>query len=45
MTAPLAGTRVVLGVCGGIAAYKAAHVVRGLVASGADVRVLPPGRP
>jgi phosphopantothenoylcysteine decarboxylase/phosphopantothenate--cysteine ligase len=41
MTAPLAGTRVVLGVCGGIAAYKAAHVVRGLVASGADVRVLP----
>lgn len=35
------GARVLLGVSGGIAAYKAAHVVRGLVASGADVRVVP----
>jgi phosphopantothenoylcysteine decarboxylase/phosphopantothenate--cysteine ligase len=35
------GARVLVGVGGGIAAYKAAHVVRGLVASGADVRVLP----
>lgn len=39
--APLSGTRVLLGVGGGIAAYKAAHVVRGLVASGAEVRVAP----
>ncbi|UYG16440.1 bifunctional phosphopantothenoylcysteine decarboxylase/phosphopantothenate--cysteine ligase CoaBC [Brachybacterium huguangmaarense] len=38
---PLAGVRTVLGVGGGIAAYKAAHVVRGLVASGAEVRVIP----
>jgi len=38
---PLAGVRAVLGVGGGIAAYKAAHVVRGLVASGAEVRVIP----
>ncbi|MBK0329924.1 bifunctional phosphopantothenoylcysteine decarboxylase/phosphopantothenate--cysteine ligase CoaBC [Brachybacterium sp. MASK1Z-5] len=35
------GARVLLGVSGGIAAYKAAHVVRGLVASGADLRVVP----
>lgn len=35
------GARVLLGVSGGIAAYKAAHVVRGLVASGAEVRVVP----
>lgn len=37
----LAGARVVVGVSGGIAAYKAAHLVRGLVASGADVQVIP----
>ncbi|GAB2544283.1 bifunctional phosphopantothenoylcysteine decarboxylase/phosphopantothenate--cysteine ligase CoaBC [Brachybacterium huguangmaarense] len=37
----LDGARVVLGVGGGIAAYKAAHIVRGLVASGASVRVIP----
>lgn len=37
----LAGARVIVGVGGGIAAYKAAHVVRGLVASGAEVRVIP----
>lgn len=44
MTAPAAtlqGARILVGVSGGIAAYKAAHVVRGLVASGADVRVIP----
>jgi phosphopantothenoylcysteine decarboxylase/phosphopantothenate--cysteine ligase len=35
------GARILVGVGGGIAAYKAAHVVRGLVASGADVHVLP----
>ncbi|MFC0674852.1 bifunctional phosphopantothenoylcysteine decarboxylase/phosphopantothenate--cysteine ligase CoaBC [Brachybacterium hainanense] len=37
----LAGARVIVGVGGGIAAYKAAHLVRGLVASGAEVRVVP----
>lgn len=37
---PDRAARVVLGVCGGIAAYKAAHVVRGLVASGAEVQVI-----
>lgn len=40
-SAPLQGRSVVVGVSGGIAAYKAAHVVRGLVASGAEVRVIP----
>lgn len=39
--ASLDGARVLVGVSGGIAAYKAAHLVRGLVASGADVRVIP----
>lgn len=34
------GPRVVLGVTGGIAAYKAAELVRGLVQAGADVHVL-----
>jgi phosphopantothenoylcysteine decarboxylase / phosphopantothenate---cysteine ligase len=34
---PLAGRRVVLGVCGGIAAYKAVEVCRRLVDSGAHV--------
>ena len=33
----LAGTRIVLGVCGGIAAYKAVEVCRRLVDSGAHV--------
>ncbi len=44
MTGPvrdLRGARVLVGVSGGIAAYKAAHVVRGLIASGADVQVVP----
>jgi phosphopantothenoylcysteine decarboxylase/phosphopantothenate--cysteine ligase len=35
----LAGRRVLLGVCGGIAAYKAAEVLRRLRERGADVRV------
>lgn len=34
------GRRVLVGVCGSIAAYKAAEVVRGLVKDGADVRVV-----
>lgn len=38
---PLDGIRVIVGVCAGIAAYKAAHVVRGLTERGADVRVVP----
>ncbi|MEE1651259.1 bifunctional phosphopantothenoylcysteine decarboxylase/phosphopantothenate--cysteine ligase CoaBC [Brachybacterium sp. J144] len=37
----LEGARVLVGVGGGIAAYKTAHLVRGLVASGASVRVVP----
>ncbi|HKY32648.1 MAG TPA: bifunctional phosphopantothenoylcysteine decarboxylase/phosphopantothenate--cysteine ligase CoaBC [Candidatus Polarisedimenticolia bacterium] len=32
--------RVVLGICGGIAAYKAAEIVRALVREGADVTVI-----
>ena len=36
----LEGTTVLLGVTGGIAAYKAAYIVRGLVRRGADVRVV-----
>ncbi|SNU00753.1 phosphopantothenoylcysteine decarboxylase / phosphopantothenate--cysteine ligase [Ruaniaceae bacterium KH17] len=32
---------VLLGVSGGIAAYKAVHIARGLLAAGHDVRVLP----
>ncbi|MGO1505417.1 MAG: bifunctional phosphopantothenoylcysteine decarboxylase/phosphopantothenate--cysteine ligase CoaBC [Brachybacterium sp.] len=37
----LEGARVLVGVGGGIAAYKTAHLVRGLVGEGADVRVVP----
>jgi phosphopantothenoylcysteine decarboxylase / phosphopantothenate---cysteine ligase len=37
---PLAGLRVLLGVSGGIAAYKAALLARLLVGAGADVRVM-----
>lgn len=36
----LAGRRILLGVTGGIAAYKAAELVRGLKKSGAEVRVV-----
>jgi phosphopantothenoylcysteine decarboxylase/phosphopantothenate--cysteine ligase len=36
----LAGRRVLVAVCGSIAAYKAAEVVRGLVKDGATVRVV-----
>ncbi|MCP3866613.1 MAG: bifunctional phosphopantothenoylcysteine decarboxylase/phosphopantothenate--cysteine ligase CoaBC [Gammaproteobacteria bacterium] len=36
----LSGKRVLLGVTGGIAAYKAAELVRGLRKAGADVRVV-----
>lgn len=36
----LSGRRIVLGVTGSIAAYKSAHVVRELVKSGAEVRVV-----
>lgn len=38
---PLAGRRIILGVTAGIAAYKAALVLRGLTERGADVRVIP----
>ena len=37
---PLAGKKIILGVSGSIAAYKAALLVRGLVKAGAEVRVL-----
>src|SRR5438874_1176033 len=37
---PVKGRRVVLGVAGGIAAYKAAELVRLLTKAGADVRVV-----
>ncbi len=36
----LSGRRVLVGICGSIAAYKAAEVVRGLVKAGATVRVM-----
>jgi phosphopantothenoylcysteine decarboxylase / phosphopantothenate---cysteine ligase len=39
-TDALAGRRVLLGVSGGIAAYKVANVARQLVAAGADVQVI-----
>lgn len=41
VTSTLDGARVLVGVGGGIAAYKTAHLVRGLVGEGADVRVVP----
>src|SRR5207244_2125014 len=37
---PLAGRRIVLGITGGIAAYKAAELCRLLVKAGATVRVV-----
>src|SRR6056300_239115 len=37
---PLSGRRVVVGVTGGIAGYKAALLVRALLADGADVEVV-----
>jgi phosphopantothenoylcysteine decarboxylase/phosphopantothenate--cysteine ligase len=40
MASPLAGRRVLLGVTGGIAAYKAAYLARLLRERGADVRVV-----
>jgi phosphopantothenoylcysteine decarboxylase/phosphopantothenate--cysteine ligase len=39
-SSPLAGRRVLLGVSGGVAAYKVATVARQLVAAGADVQVV-----
>ena len=38
--APLSRKRVVLGVAGGIAAYKAAELTRLLTTAGAEVRVI-----
>ena len=40
MSQSLSGERVLLGVCGGIAAYKAAELVRRLREAGAEVRVV-----
>lgn len=42
---PLAGQRILLGVSGGIAAYKAADLVRRLREAGAEVRELRVGEP
>jgi phosphopantothenoylcysteine decarboxylase/phosphopantothenate--cysteine ligase len=36
----IAGRRIVLGVCGGVAAYKAAYLTRRLIERGAEVRVV-----
>jgi phosphopantothenoylcysteine decarboxylase/phosphopantothenate--cysteine ligase len=36
----LSGKRIVAGICGGIAAYKAAHIVSKLAQAGAEVRVI-----
>ncbi|MDW8329636.1 MAG: flavoprotein, partial [Candidatus Bipolaricaulota bacterium] len=33
------GKKIVVGICGGIAAYKAAYIVSKLAQSGADVQV------
>ncbi|MDO5700301.1 MAG: bifunctional phosphopantothenoylcysteine decarboxylase/phosphopantothenate--cysteine ligase CoaBC [Bowdeniella nasicola] len=41
MTSPSRPRTIVLGVCGGIAAYKAVHVLRGLAEAGHDVHVVP----
>ena len=40
MTTPLKNKHIVLGVCGGIAAYKSVELLRLLTKAGADVRVL-----
>jgi len=37
---PLAGKKILLGVCGSIAAYKSAWLIRLLVKKGADVKVI-----
>jgi phosphopantothenoylcysteine decarboxylase/phosphopantothenate--cysteine ligase len=39
MSSPLRGRNLVLGVTGGIAAYKSAYLVRLLAATGADIEV------
>ena len=43
MSSPLAGQKILLGVSGGIAAYKAAPLARRLIADGAEVRVVMTG--
>jgi phosphopantothenoylcysteine decarboxylase/phosphopantothenate--cysteine ligase len=40
MTAPMSGRRILLGVTGGIAAYKSAYLARRLGEQGAEVRVI-----
>ncbi len=40
MSAPFDGARVLLGVCGGIAAYKACELCRLLIKDGVDVHVI-----
>ncbi|MCR9251987.1 MAG: phosphopantothenoylcysteine decarboxylase, partial [bacterium] len=36
----LSGKKILLGVCGSIAAYKSAHLIRLLVKAGAEVKVI-----
>lgn len=40
LTETILGKRILLGVCGGIACYKAVEVLRGLVRAGAEVQVV-----
>lgn len=46
MTAMLAGKHIILGICGGIAAYKSVYLLRLLIKAGAEVQVVitPAGR-
>ena len=40
MANPLKGKKIVLGITGSIAAYKACHIIRGLIKQGAEVQVV-----
>ncbi len=40
MANPLKGKKIVLGITGSIAAYKACHIIRGLIKRGAEVQVV-----
>ena len=40
MANPLKGKKIELGITGSIAAYKACHIIRGLIKQGAEVQVV-----
>ena len=40
MANPLKGKKIVLGITGSIAAYKACYIIRGLIKRGAEVQVV-----